>query len=242
MHLYDPKFSPYFNDCIGALDGTHIPAVIPACDSRPFRNRKGFHSQNVLAVVGFDMCFTFVLAGWEGSAHDGRVLQDAMTKGFPSRQNKYYLGDAGFGLSRNVLTPYRGVRYHLKENRLAQERPQNKKELFNLRHSSLRNVIERVFGVLKKRFPLLNNMSSYRFATQVDLVLCMMILHNYIRKHQNYEDYYDRAANEEQQNINWDEPEAAEDDELHNNQLFEWRDNIAEQMWNDYQIYLRQRM
>ena len=45
------------------------------------RNRKGDVSQNVLGVVDFHMLFTYVLAGWEGSAHDGRVLDDAVTKG-----------------------------------------------------------------------------------------------------------------------------------------------------------------
>ncbi|GMP41663.1 hypothetical protein CsSME_00011682 [Camellia sinensis var. sinensis] len=35
------------------------------------------------------------------------------------------------------------------------------KELFNHRHSSLRNVIERTFGVLKQRFPLLKHMPRY---------------------------------------------------------------------------------
>ena len=33
--------------------------------------------------------------------------------------------------------------------------PQSKEELFNLRHSSLRNIIERTFGILKNRFQIL---------------------------------------------------------------------------------------
>ncbi len=41
--------------------------------------------------------------------------------------------------------------YYLKETLLALQKPKNPKELFNLRHSSLRNVIERIFGVAKKR-------------------------------------------------------------------------------------------
>jgi len=45
------------------------------------------------------------------------------------------------------LTPYRGVRYHLKEWAKGNLKPQNKEELFNLRYSKLRNVIERIFGV-----------------------------------------------------------------------------------------------
>ena len=40
-----------------------------------FRGRKSFPTQNVLAAVDFDLRFTYVLAGWEGSAHDSYVLQ-----------------------------------------------------------------------------------------------------------------------------------------------------------------------
>jgi len=58
-------------------------------------------------------------------------------------------------VSTGILTPYRGVRYHLKETARANQRPKNPKELFNLRHASLRNAIERIFGVVKRRFPIL---------------------------------------------------------------------------------------
>ena len=40
---------------------------------------KGFTSQNVLAIVDFDLKFTYIVAGWEGSVHDAQVLQDAMS-------------------------------------------------------------------------------------------------------------------------------------------------------------------
>ena len=42
---------------------------------------------------------------------------------------KFYLGDAGFQLKSGLLTPYRGVRYHLKE--YSNHAPQNPKEIFN---------------------------------------------------------------------------------------------------------------
>jgi hypothetical protein len=45
-----------------------------------FRGRKSFTSQNVLAAVDFDLRFVYVLAGWEGSAHDSFVLQDALSR------------------------------------------------------------------------------------------------------------------------------------------------------------------
>ena len=53
----------------------------------------------------------------------------------------FLLADAGYGLSLRVLTPYRGVRYHLKEfSDTGLGSPQNEKKLFNLRHSSTRLV------------------------------------------------------------------------------------------------------
>jgi hypothetical protein len=184
----DPKFSTFFDNAFGAMDGCHISAFT----SDPlFRNRKGFISQNVLAVVNFDLTFSYVLAGWEGSAHDGGVLEDAVYKGLPTPRGKYYLCDAGYALKSYCLTPYRGVRYHLKEWERGNARPQNAQELFNLRHSSLRNVVERAFGILKKRFPILVTMTSYSMERQVSLVKSCFMIHNFIRVNQGYEDEFD---------------------------------------------------
>ena len=35
-----------------------------------------------MAAVGFDMKFTYVLAGWEGSAHDALILADAIERNY----------------------------------------------------------------------------------------------------------------------------------------------------------------
>ena len=34
----------------------------------------------MLAAISFDLKFTYVLAGWEDSAHDSRVLNDAFAR------------------------------------------------------------------------------------------------------------------------------------------------------------------
>ena len=129
----DDKYYPFFEDCIGALDGTHIPMFVPAEDHAQYQNYEGFLSQNVLAACDFDMRFLYILAGWEGSAHDGRVLQDAQTaRGFCTPKGKYWLGDARYGYSEFILAPYRGVRYYLKEQKLVGQISENAKELFNL--------------------------------------------------------------------------------------------------------------
>ncbi|XP_049399645.1 uncharacterized protein LOC125863641 [Solanum stenotomum] len=101
-----------------------------------YRNRKGVLSQNVLAVVDFDMKFQYVLSG------------------------KYYIVDEGYANTKGILAPYRGARYHLREWSQTQA-PQNARELYNLRHSKLRNVVERTFVVLKKRFSILTTPPPY---------------------------------------------------------------------------------
>ena len=45
-----------------------------------FRGRKDGTMQNVLATISFDLKFTYVLAGWEGSAYDSRVLNYAFAR------------------------------------------------------------------------------------------------------------------------------------------------------------------
>jgi hypothetical protein len=45
-----------------------------------FRGRKHYTTQNVLAVVDFHLKFTYVLAEWEGSAHDALILADALER------------------------------------------------------------------------------------------------------------------------------------------------------------------
>ncbi|XP_025983340.2 protein ALP1-like [Glycine max] len=155
----------WFKNSIGALDGMHIPVTVSAEDRPRYRNKKGDISTNVLGVCGPDLRFIYVLPGWEGLAGDSRVLRDALR-----RQNclhipngKYFLVDVGYTNGPGFLAPYRGTRYHL--NEWIRNTPQNYKELFNLRHASARNVIERSFGVLKKRWSILRTPSFFDIKT-----------------------------------------------------------------------------
>jgi hypothetical protein len=89
--------------------------------------------------------------------------------------------DAGYAVRPGFLPPFRGQRYHLRE--FGNNRPQNYKELFNLRHSSLRTTIERAFAALKNRFRILDNKPFHPYKTQVKLVLACCIIHNWILRH-----------------------------------------------------------
>jgi DDE superfamily endonuclease len=196
-------------------------------------------TQNVLAVCDFEMEFRYILAGWEGSAHDGRVLQDAQTRhGFCTPKGKYWLGDAGYGCTEFVLAPYRGVRYHLKEQRLAGRTPENAKELFNLRHASLRNVIERIFGVVKRKFKVLNIAAEYSIDTQIHLVIALTGLANFLTVHGN-------ISQEELEEVDRDiaaqetEPAVEVTVTPESSEMAARRDQIANVMWEDYCLYNR---
>ena len=65
---------------MGAIDGTHVRASVPIQIQGRFRGRKDGTTQNVLAAATFGLKFTYVLAGWEGSAHNSCVLNDALSR------------------------------------------------------------------------------------------------------------------------------------------------------------------
>ena len=118
----DPKLYPFFKDCRGAIDGTHIEAFVPDEAMARYRNRKGYLSQNVLAARTFDMRFCYVLPGWEGSAADGRVYDDAHRHSLAIPLGTYFLADAGFPTCAGLIIPFKRERYHLKEWARAPER------------------------------------------------------------------------------------------------------------------------
>jgi hypothetical protein len=78
----DPNFSidhervkkdhswPYFRRAIGAIDGSHIPIIVPRDEVVSHTCRHGCTSQNVLAIYDFDMRFIYVVAGWPRSAYE----------------------------------------------------------------------------------------------------------------------------------------------------------------------------
>ena len=55
-------------------------ARVPKRISTAFRGRKEGTTQNVMSAVDFDLKFTYVLAGWEGSAHDALILANALER------------------------------------------------------------------------------------------------------------------------------------------------------------------
>ncbi|XP_074322023.1 uncharacterized protein LOC141659164 [Apium graveolens] len=65
----EARFYPYFKDCIGTIDGTHVRVKVSSSEAVKYRGRKDYPTQNVLAACAFDMKFSYVLAGWEVLLH-----------------------------------------------------------------------------------------------------------------------------------------------------------------------------
>ncbi|KAL2228782.1 UNVERIFIED_CONTAM: hypothetical protein Sindi_1857900 [Sesamum indicum] len=223
----NPDFYPYFKRIIGLclIDGRYIGPCM------------GRLVQNILAICDFDMNFTYVYAGWKGSAADARVLNHAISQDptFPFPPNgKYYLVDAGFTNYQCFLAPYRGTRYHLAEYRGHGRRYRTPQDLFNHVHSHLRNVIECCFGVLKKRFPILQwGMPSYLLQHQVDLVIACCTLHNFIRRFSHDDIIFNEPEDEVPPDMDaFYHRGHLTVTELEAQRIF--RDNIAMQMWASY--------
>ena len=84
IHTSRRHLDPFnFKGTIGAIDGSHVPVVVPMEDMAHHTCHSGYTSQNMLAICDFDMRFTFAVTGWSGSAHDMRILNHALAN-FPS--------------------------------------------------------------------------------------------------------------------------------------------------------------
>lgn len=95
VHMYircHENYFPWFEDCVGANDGTHISAWLPINKQIPYRGWKSKMTQNVIAACDFNTCFSFILTDWEGSAHDAIIFGKVNSSlQFPqSPEEKYY--------------------------------------------------------------------------------------------------------------------------------------------------------
>jgi hypothetical protein len=121
----------------------------------------------------------------------------------------------------------------------ADQKPENAKELFNLRHSSLRNVIERIFGVLKRQWQILGGKGcEYSIDTQVDLFCALIGLYNFGKN--CGEDYMFNKAIPTIESQDQDDNLEVLVTRTGNKWIEKKRDDIATRMWNDYQMYIQE--
>ncbi len=163
---------------VGAVDGVHIPVLMPACvtDRSLYIDRTGDTSVVFLAVCDADGRFLNVVGAMPGSTNDMRLMRNAaLSRRSVARaltvggMQGYLVGDSGFKLTSWCITPYDrrgGVVVSQSERR------------FNYRHSKTRVVIEHAFGQLKGRFRCLLKRLDCQPMHWVPIFMSCCILHN----------------------------------------------------------------
>ncbi|KAI0363023.1 hypothetical protein BV20DRAFT_959162, partial [Pilatotrama ljubarskyi] len=138
-------------------------------------------------------------------------------------------------------------------------RPQNYKELYNLRHATAWNIAERILGISKCKFPLVTLCPEYDERTQAKLVCTMAALFNFVRSssdssrmcaaYPNRNHFCTVEGIEVEVNLDLDVPNKQQLDEMegvlggHISQVEKDRadarhERIAQKMWEDYVTYV----
>ena len=150
---------------------------------------------------------------------------------------KYVLGDVGFQNCNAYLVPYRNVRYHLQKWSKEARAPQNAQELFNLRHFTLQNVVERIFGVMKARYKILTYPRPFKMKSQVQVVAALCVLHNILN---DFDEDADQDVDTPLSADNSARKEESAEEHVYNisgeelRSAVAKRDAIAEAMWNNF--------
>lgn len=127
------------------------------------------------------------------------------------------------------------MRYHLKEWGPESARPQSPDEMFNMRHTKARNVIERAFGIMKMRWGILRTASYYPVKVQNRLIMACFLIHNFIRNemaHDPIEDLVDEHG-DEGANEDHDQEDDYVDAVENTAEWNQFRDALAHDMWQN---------
>ncbi|KAK9980270.1 hypothetical protein ABG768_013646 [Culter alburnus] len=159
----------------------NIPSTIAPCEREwEYVNRNGRHSINIKLVGSADLIITNCVVKWPGSVHDARILREsALYRELQSHQpNGIVLGDSAYPLLPWLMTPFSVA------NTPEQER-------FNSSHCKTRCAIERLNGILKRRFACLNYL-RVQPKVACNIFLACIVFHNIAtRRHVPLDDNFD---------------------------------------------------
>ncbi|GFQ72245.1 DDE Tnp4 domain-containing protein [Trichonephila clavata] len=157
-----------------------------------FYNYEDFHSIVLLAVA--DTCFTLIEVGAYWKENDNSIfIQSEMGKAYNVRQlnvlrgefslygsahrtEMYVVGNEAFPLQKNLMRPF--PRRNLDFG----------KRNFNFRLSRARKSVECAFGVLAKKFEILQSFIKTDISQTDTTLKCICALPNFIKKQQSQRD------------------------------------------------------
>ncbi|KAB0805700.1 hypothetical protein PPYR_02670 [Photinus pyralis] len=166
-----------FPGIVGAVDCTHIAIVAPPINHPDypailFYNRKGYYSLNVQIICDANLKILALNARYPGSVHDAAIwgtsqIRQNLYNSYQAGHTSYLLGDSGYPLEPWLMTPITAP-------------DTDAKRAYNIAHRSVRNVIERLNGVLKTRFRCLlkHRVLHYSPPVAAKIVNSCAVLHN----------------------------------------------------------------
>ena len=159
---------------IGAIDGTHILLQkVPHNDPVSYYNRKQTHSVILQILADEKFIIHDVNVGWPGSVPDSSVYKHSSLRNRLLQTDHIILGDSGYKLSMNVLTPYSYI--HTDDLSVR----------YNTKHAAARVVVEQTFAMLKNRWRILKMLSIQWSESAALAVTNCCILHNMCVKYDN---------------------------------------------------------
>ncbi|XP_034934876.1 putative nuclease HARBI1 [Chelonus insularis] len=220
-----------FPGVIGAVDGCHIEIKQPAGNANDYYNRKGTHSIILQGTCDHTGKFIDVLIGAPGRAHDARILRhSSLYRRLTNTQHpllppdKHLLGDSGYPLLLNLLTPFR-------DNGLLSAANIN----YNIKHASIRSVIERAFGRLKGKFRLFYlDVKSVPMATSIVGASCMLynfiLIHDGVRRDSDLSNRNSSSSFDDEDEMDEDSDDEDDDDNVINLNAIQKRLQIMESL------------
>ncbi|KAF0703595.1 putative nuclease HARBI1, partial [Aphis craccivora] len=158
-----------FPRCIGAIDCTHVKISSPGGDNAEnYRNRKNFFSINVQTISDDQLMIRDIVARWPGSSHDSTIFfNSSIYRRLEANEfgNGLIVGDGGYAVKNYLLTPLL--------NPLT--RAEN---LYQESQIRTRNVVERSYGVWKRRFPVLSLGIRLDLSKVEAIIVATAVLHN----------------------------------------------------------------
>ena len=173
--------------CVGAIDGSHIPILAPKNNHTDYYNRKGWYSMILQGVVDHKYRFTDIYIGWPGSVHDARVFAHSslyekanegtllpLTTRSLGGENipPFFIGDSAYPLLTWLMKPF-------PHNLLLT----NKQKTYNYRISRSRIVVENAYGRLKGRWRRLLKKNEMHVCNIPLVISACCVLHNICEVH-----------------------------------------------------------
>lgn len=189
-----------FPNCLGALDGKHINFQSLRKDGSYFYNYKGTNSIVLLALVDANCQFIYIDVGCNGRTNDAGVLLQSDLKKVINKAHECFpkdkivgngrrlpyviIGDDAFPLQKHIMKPY-SYKTNIKS-----------RQIFNLRLSRARHVVEQAFGILSNRFKIFQKKMNLSVEKVELITKTCCVLHNLLsKKNQDYSNILQQEIN-----------------------------------------------